>query len=230
MWLNCWPGKTKLNTWDISCYGCLFGTSDQFVKLEGFGYAGKIWGGGTLTGQFSLKHLGNLDNPVVILSNNRHILWHARPILHVLNWGSKSCMSIIRKDHEWVTQVTQKFELVISLFYYSLTAKDRVVKIFLQIAALDGCSNVVGICGSKEKCDWVTKDLSFNSAINYKTDDIPSQLKKSCPNGIDVYFDNVGGTISEEVIKQVRFAEVMTIIIFLIVKFPFYLNLKMILE
>ncbi len=73
----------------------------------------------------------------------------------------------------------------------------------LQIAKLEGCTNVVGICGSQEKCDWITQELGFESAINYKSDSVEEKLKAACPKGIDVYFDNVGGDISECVLKQV---------------------------
>ncbi|KAI0227789.1 Prostaglandin reductase 2 [Lamellibrachia satsuma] len=73
-----------------------------------------------------------------------------------------------------------------------------------QVARLEGCQNVVGICGSQEKCDWLMTDLHFTSAINYKTDDIDKKLTELCPSGIDVYFDNVGGDISDSVIKQMN--------------------------
>ena len=73
-----------------------------------------------------------------------------------------------------------------------------------QVARLEGASNVVGICGSDEKCQHLTNDLKFDAAINYKTDNIPDLLKKYCPSGIDVYFDNVGGNISDAVIRQMN--------------------------
>lgn len=47
------------------------------------------------------------------------------------------------------------------------------------------------------------EDLGFSSAINYHQDDVPTKLKECCPDGIDVYFDNVGGAISDTVIEQV---------------------------
>ena len=63
-----------------------------------------------------------------------------------------------------------------------------------QIARIKGC-RVVGLAGSDEKCQWLTNDLGFDVAINYKTDNVRDALKRACPDGIDVYFDNVGGEI-----------------------------------
>nr|XP_029717545.1 prostaglandin reductase 1-like [Aedes albopictus] len=68
-----------------------------------------------------------------------------------------------------------------------------------QIAKNLGC-RVVGIAGSDAKCQWL-KDLGFDEAINYKTANIFGELKKAAPKGVDMYFDNVGGQISETVIK-----------------------------
>lgn len=65
-----------------------------------------------------------------------------------------------------------------------------------QIAKLLGC-RVVGIAGSDDKCAWLTEDLGFDAAINYRTQDVARALKDSCPHGIDVFFDNVGGQILE---------------------------------
>lgn len=73
-----------------------------------------------------------------------------------------------------------------------------------QIARLEGCSNVVGICGTDTKCEVLTKELKFDHAINYKTQDVSSRLTQTCPNGIDVYFDNVGGELSDTVVKQMN--------------------------
>lgn len=66
-----------------------------------------------------------------------------------------------------------------------------------------GCSRVVGICGTQEKCLLLTSELGFDAAINYKKDNVAEQLRKLCPSGVDVYFDNVGGDISNTVISQV---------------------------
>jgi len=70
-----------------------------------------------------------------------------------------------------------------------------------QIAKLHGC-RVVGIAGSEEKCRWLTEELGFDAAINYRTENVGKALAQTCPNGIDVYFDNVGGDILEAVIAN----------------------------
>ena len=72
-----------------------------------------------------------------------------------------------------------------------------------QIANIKGC-HVVGIAGSPEKCKWVTDDLGFDACINYKTENIAARLKQTCPKGIDVYFDNVGGDILDAVLAQIN--------------------------
>jgi NADPH-dependent curcumin reductase CurA len=63
-----------------------------------------------------------------------------------------------------------------------------------QIARIQGC-RVVGIAGGKAKCDWLVKEARFDAAIDYKSEDVAARLRALCPNGIDVYFDNVGGPI-----------------------------------
>lgn len=73
-----------------------------------------------------------------------------------------------------------------------------------QIGRLDGCVRVVGICGSNEKCRALVEDLGFSAAINYHQEDVHTRLKECCPDGIDVYFDNVGGAISDTVITQMN--------------------------
>ncbi|WP_334127886.1 NADP-dependent oxidoreductase [Sneathiella sp.] len=68
-----------------------------------------------------------------------------------------------------------------------------------QIARIKGC-RAVGIAGSKEKCDFVTGELGFDACVNYKDPDFREKLAAACPNGIDVYFENVGGKVLEAVI------------------------------
>lgn len=64
-----------------------------------------------------------------------------------------------------------------------------------QIAKIKGC-RAVGIAGSDEKIDYITDELGFDAGINYKTADLNEALHRACPDGVDVYFDNVGGTTS----------------------------------
>jgi NADPH-dependent curcumin reductase CurA len=72
-----------------------------------------------------------------------------------------------------------------------------------QIAKIKGC-RVIGTAGSKEKCDWLVKEAHFDAAINYKTEDIGIRLSELCPKGIDVFFDNVGGTVLNEVLARIN--------------------------
>lgn len=77
----------------------------------------------------------------------------------------------------------------------------------LQIGRLDGCVRVVGICGSAGKCRTLLDHLGFSAAIDYNAEDVPARLKACCPDGVDVYFDNVGGAVSDAVVSQVRTKE-----------------------
>ena len=65
-----------------------------------------------------------------------------------------------------------------------------------QIAKIKGC-RVVGIAGGQDKCQYVVRELGFDSAIDYKAEDVRKSLRTHCPDGINVYFDNVGGDILE---------------------------------
>lgn len=70
-----------------------------------------------------------------------------------------------------------------------------------QIAKLHGC-RVVGIAGSDEKCRWISDELGFDAAINYKTEDVGQALERACPQGIDVDFENVGGSILDAILAH----------------------------
>jgi NADPH-dependent curcumin reductase CurA len=70
-----------------------------------------------------------------------------------------------------------------------------------QIARIMGC-RVVGIAGGPEKCEWLTNELGFDAAIDYKRDDLRAQLREETPDGVDVYFDNVGGEMLDEVLRR----------------------------
>lgn len=73
-----------------------------------------------------------------------------------------------------------------------------------QIAKLNGC-HVVGFAGSEEKVNWLMDELGYDAAINYKeVDDYRTALEEVAPNGVDVYFDNVGGPITDAVFTQLN--------------------------
>ena len=63
-----------------------------------------------------------------------------------------------------------------------------------QIARVKGC-RAIGIAGGKDKCDWLVKEARFEAAVDYKSENVGARLRELCPNGIDVYFDNVGGDL-----------------------------------
>jgi NADPH-dependent curcumin reductase CurA len=62
-----------------------------------------------------------------------------------------------------------------------------------QIGKVVGCRKVVGVAGSDAKCRWLVDDLGFDAAVNYNKEDILDGLRRECPDGIDVHFENVGG-------------------------------------
>jgi NADPH-dependent curcumin reductase CurA len=72
-----------------------------------------------------------------------------------------------------------------------------------QVAKQLGC-RVVGIAGGKEKCDFVVNELGFDACIDYKTGSVRDGLKEHCPQGVDVYFDNVGGDILDTVLTRIN--------------------------
>ena len=80
-----------------------------------------------------------------------------------------------------------------------------------QIAKIKGC-RVVGVAGSDAKISWLLNELGLDAALNYKTAaDCHDKLKKLCPEGIDVYFDNVGGTITDAVMRLLNVQARMSI-------------------
>jgi len=72
-----------------------------------------------------------------------------------------------------------------------------------QIGKIQGC-RVVGIAGSDEKCSWLTNDLGFDSAINYKQADWKAKLAAATPSGVDINFENVGGEIMHAVFDRMN--------------------------
>jgi len=82
-------------------------------------------------------------------------------------------------------------------------AAGAVGQIVGQIAKIKGC-RAVGIAGSDEKCRYVVKELGFDACINYKREDVAKALKRECPNGVDIDFENVGGEILDAVLTHIN--------------------------
>lgn len=82
-------------------------------------------------------------------------------------------------------------------------AAGAVGQIVGQIGKIKGC-RVVGTAGSDAKCRHLVEDLGFDAAINYKTADLDAELAAACPDGIDVYFENTGGPVTDAVLKLVN--------------------------
>jgi NADPH-dependent curcumin reductase len=72
-----------------------------------------------------------------------------------------------------------------------------------QVAKVKG-ARAVGIAGGKAKCDFVVNELGFDACIDYKAGSVRDGLKEHCPNGVDVYFDNVGGEILDHVLAKIN--------------------------
>lgn len=68
-----------------------------------------------------------------------------------------------------------------------------------QVAKLKGC-RVVGVAGGAEKCRYVVEELGFDACIDHRAADFPAQLAAACPQGIDIYYENVGGAVFDAVI------------------------------
>ncbi|MGB7757134.1 MAG: NADP-dependent oxidoreductase [Salinisphaera sp.] len=73
-----------------------------------------------------------------------------------------------------------------------------------QIAKKKGASRVIGIAGGPEKCRYVIDELGFDGVIDYKNEEINDAVKRECPDGIDLYFDNVGGEILDAALANLR--------------------------
>lgn len=72
-----------------------------------------------------------------------------------------------------------------------------------QLAKIRGC-RVVGIAGGPAKCDWVVNELGFDACIDYKAGAVKDGLRQHCPEGVDIYFDNVGGEILDTVLARIN--------------------------
>ena len=83
-------------------------------------------------------------------------------------------------------------------------ASGAVGQVVGQIAKIMDC-RVVGIAGGAKKVDFITRELGFDVGLDYKTGDLAGQLAKACPDGVDCYFDNVGGKVSDAVFANLAY-------------------------
>ncbi|MBO6555121.1 MAG: NADP-dependent oxidoreductase [Pseudomonadales bacterium] len=74
-----------------------------------------------------------------------------------------------------------------------------------QIAKAMGAGKVVGFAGSADKCRWLEDEVGYDATINYREDNVDEALASVCPDGIDVYFDNVGGDLLEPVLNHINY-------------------------
>jgi len=72
-----------------------------------------------------------------------------------------------------------------------------------QIARLEGC-RTIGLAGTDTKCAWLESSLGFDKAVNYRSEGWRTRLTDACPNGVDLYFDNVGGVVSDGVLERMN--------------------------
>lgn len=79
-------------------------------------------------------------------------------------------------------------------------ASGAVGSIVGQIGRIKGC-RVIGIAGGPEKCRYVKDDLGFDDCLNHRDPDLAGRLKQACPNGIDIYFENVGGSVFDSTLR-----------------------------
>lgn len=89
------------------------------------------------------------------------------------------------------------------IYFFVIILAGAVGSVVGQIGKILNC-RVIGLAGTAEKCDWLKNELNFDVAINYKTENIEEALKAATPNGIDVFFDNVGGEISALIMSQMN--------------------------
>jgi NADPH-dependent curcumin reductase CurA len=105
---------------------------------------------------------------------------------------------------------------IVAYFGVTEIAKPRRGETFVVSAAMGGVGSVaaqvakvlglrvIGIAGGKEKCDWLVGEAGLDAAIDHRSEDVGKRLDALCPEGIDIYFDNVGGAILDEALGRLR--------------------------
>ncbi|RIM20675.1 NADP-dependent oxidoreductase, partial [Staphylococcus cohnii] len=147
--------------------------------------------GDVVTGQFPWQKLSNVPAKHVIKVSNTDVPLHL--YLSVLGMPGQTAYHGLLK----IGQPKEGETVVVS------AASGAVGSVVGQIAKLKG-AYVVGIAGGPEKTTYLTETLGFDASVDYKADDFSEQLAKAVPNGVDVYFENVGGLIADEVMKHLN--------------------------
>jgi len=79
-----------------------------------------------------------------------------------------------------------------------------------QIARISGC-RVIGIAGAQEKCRYAVDELGYHACVSHLSSDLKTQLAEACPDGVDVYFENVGGSVFDVVFDRLNVGARMTV-------------------
>ena len=145
-------------------------------------------------GDLVISHSGWQSHPIINICDATKIIDHGIPISTYLGImgmpGLTAYAGLLRlaepKDNDVV---------LVS------AASGAVGSMVGQIAKIKNCQ-VIGIAGTNEKCDWVKNVAGMDNCINYKTEILPEKIKEFCPNGVDIYFDNVGGELLQAAIEQ----------------------------
>ena len=145
-------------------------------------------------GDLIISHSGWQSHPVINANDASKIIDHGIPIstyLGILGMpGLTAYAGLLR-----LAEPKENDVVLVS------AASGAVGSMVGQIAKIKNCY-VVGIAGSDEKCSWVTDTTSMDECINYKKENITEKIKEYCPQGIDIYFDNVGAEILQAAMEQ----------------------------
>jgi len=162
-----------------------------------------------------------------VLQSNRDDLAEGEVVVGRLAWEAYS----IAGPGDLMTPIQQKYDLAPNYYlgvmgdtglsaYFGLTrvadlqpgetvlisaAGGAVGNAAGQIARLLGAGRVVGFAGSDEKCRWLEREVGYDATINYRAGDTEAAIAAACPEGVDVYFDNVGGDLLEPVLANINY-------------------------
>ena len=162
-----------------------------------------------------------------VLQSNRDDLAEGEVVVGRLAWEAYS----IAGPGDLMTPIQQKYDLAPNYYlgvmgdtglsaYFGLTrvadlqpgetvlisaAGGAVGNAAGQIARLLGAGRVVGFAGSDEKCRWLEREVGYDATINYRAGDIEAAIAAACPEGVDVYFDNVGGDLLDPVLANINY-------------------------